>query len=87
MHRQVGVVVLAIGHVRQCVHERHGAVVVLEAEGAHQRLAFFREFPTGHFGQQFAHARLGQPVFGAAAGNAVSLNEGDEVGHGGILGE
>src|SRR5690606_11588813 len=71
MHRQVRMVVLAVGHVRQRVHERHRAVVVLEGEGPHQRLAAFGKLPAGHLWLQFAQLRLGEPVLAAAAGDAM----------------
>lgn len=81
--REVRVVVLAVGHVRQRVHERDGAVVVREAEGAHQRAPVLGQLPARHLRQQLAQAGLAQAVFVAVARRAVGEGERDEVGHGG----
>ena len=41
VHAEIGVVILAVGDPGQRIHERDGAVVVVEAERAQQRLAIF----------------------------------------------
>ena len=78
-------VVLAMGHERQCVHESDRLVVVAEAERLGDRVAVLDHLPAGNLGQQFAHARFAEPVFAPSAGDAVGLGEGNQVVHGARL--
>ena len=75
--------VLAVGDVRQRIHECHRPVVIREPERLDQRVAVLRQFPAGQLRHEFGDARGRQAVLVAAARNAVGLGEGNEVGHGG----
>ncbi len=77
--------ILAMGHERQCVHERHGPIVIVEAEGLGEGVAVLGQFPARHLRQQFAHARFAETVLAAAQGDAMGLDERNEVVHGGLL--
>ena len=87
MHAQVWVVVFAVSHECQRVHERHRSVVVVEGERLAQGVTAFDELPSRYFRQQFAHARLGKPVLAPSTCDAVGLDEGDQVVHGGAPGK
>src|SRR5690606_22489384 len=56
MDLEVRVVVLAVGDEGERVHERHGPVVVVEAEGPGDRLAVLDHLPARDLGQEFAQA-------------------------------
>src|SRR3546814_3859080 len=74
-------VVFTVGHVCQRVHERHRAVIVLEAIGLCQRVAVLGQLPARDLWQQFLDAGLGELVLAALARHAMGLGEGDQIGH------
>ena len=74
-------VVLAMGHERQRIHERHRPVVILEGERPDQRMAIFRQLPARHLRQQLPHVGIGQAVLAATAGHAMGLGKGNQVCH------
>src|SRR3546814_11299094 len=62
VHAAVGMVVFTVGHVCQRVHERHRAVIILEAIGLCQRVAVLRHLPARDLWQPFLDAGLGALV-------------------------